>query len=1108
MNNPLNDKKFLKELDLVQNKKIFVKIQNLNFQEQVREEIEGKITNGSINIDGNSSVRRTCSLTMVTNNLNINDYLWVLNTKIKVFIGVENTINTKYDNIIWFKQGIFILTGCNISRNVNNCTISLTAQDKMCLLNGTVAGTLPGSIDFRQEAFEKTTYTEKKFGEQYLIGTYYTAKEYSWRVCGDESFSDTENYFIKMYEDYSPILVEENEYTPGKYYIRNKNLFAKFEESDWDNVNNRPKYWDSVKNKPLITFYKKKENNNKNYFLTSDENNFILSDGNIFKVQNEEDYIVEDIYEPYDITNNEEITKEKFLTLYKQNHFIKNTSNIFNEFKSYYIYNENGMFQQILLDKEKFEEDPTKYYIENTFIKEDNTALYDEFQQYYIYNEGYYEHTFIKSEDYLPNIFMLKEVHSYELSNEEFNEKEIYYEYINDNYIIKDFLPEETSEYMAGVYYIYQQSTGEYVLAMDKYNPSLIYYEKDFFKDLNDLPIKTIIKESVHTYGQEPYHNIIINDLDDYGLLLKEYRGDTPAYLLINNGICENFITDENQECYLINNEIDEEELNLYQSIYQDELVILKNKYKIGEINEEKYKEGITNIFNSFNEITKSKKTIISNQNDIIYDTFIDSFNINPSHLYFYNENSLDLKTYTIMRLEYGDAAGYEQKDLTYPEDLISSVGDTLTSVLDKIIDKISGFEYFYDIDGRFIFQKKKTYLNTTWNTIVDNVESDEIYVENAAYASETQYTFEDNRLITSISNAPKLDNFKNDYCVWGVRKSINGNDIPIHARYAIDKKPYAYVTFPLTKFNYQKNIDEVQEMKVGEVSYLKQNIYVNKEEQDFIILNDFYNAETDERETFDGLNLYKTRIEPIIYNEKTYGGIYYQIYICDWREIIYQMAVDYYKHNQENDFSANISEFNTFNYQDYSSEGNEFLKILEQNNGKLYPNGTTGYEQYYVDIYSFWRELYNPDPEIELGYSGGYYNKNKNWVNVVKDYSDFNCDYFLPESKYNYYKKELEYIIEQYENEIDKIEKQLSKYKTNDIYPELEELQKQLNEYQKEKEKLLKTIYSQKLVAVNDPEYLELQKWYQLAVDDKNNALKELEERVITTLQEEFGLY
>ena len=38
------------------------------------EEITGKITGGSINIDGSSSVRRTCSLTLVADDVKVNDY--------------------------------------------------------------------------------------------------------------------------------------------------------------------------------------------------------------------------------------------------------------------------------------------------------------------------------------------------------------------------------------------------------------------------------------------------------------------------------------------------------------------------------------------------------------------------------------------------------------------------------------------------------------------------------------------------------------------------------------------------------------------------------------------------------------------------------------------------------------------------------------------------------------------------------------------------------------------------------------------------------------------------------------------------------------------------
>jgi len=51
-----------------------------------------------------------------------------------------------------------------------------------------------------------------------------------------------------------------------------------------------------------------------------------------------------------------------------------------------------------------------------------------------------------------------------------------------------------------------------------------------------------------------------------------------------------------------------------------------------------------------------------------------------------------------------------------YAGDLIAKSGETITSVLDKIKNMLGNFEYFYDIDGKFIFQEQKNYLYTSWS--------------------------------------------------------------------------------------------------------------------------------------------------------------------------------------------------------------------------------------------------------------------------------------------------------------------------------------------------------------------------------------------------------
>ena len=70
----LYNKEFLLELDKQRNKTIYGRITALNFQESPIETIEGRVTQGSINIDGASAVRRTCSLTMIAQDFDYHDY--------------------------------------------------------------------------------------------------------------------------------------------------------------------------------------------------------------------------------------------------------------------------------------------------------------------------------------------------------------------------------------------------------------------------------------------------------------------------------------------------------------------------------------------------------------------------------------------------------------------------------------------------------------------------------------------------------------------------------------------------------------------------------------------------------------------------------------------------------------------------------------------------------------------------------------------------------------------------------------------------------------------------------------------------------------------------
>ena len=708
MKNPLQDKEFLYNLNQDRHKEIYAKIISLSFDEKPLEQIEGRVTSGSINIDGTSTVRRTCNLALIAKDVNITDFYWGVSNKFTLEIGLKNNINKEYPNIIWFKQGIYVITSFNSSLTNSNYTISINGKDKMCLLNGEIGGSLPSSIDFGKIDIYEDTYTEVQ---------------------------------------------------------------------------------------------------------------------------------------------------------------------------------------------------------------------------------------------------------------------------------IKDY-----TQYVANKYYIYEN--GEYKLSLSEFNEKTKYYTKDILLRQDSLKLKDIIKEAVHEYGKELYHNIIINDLDNYGLELLEYRGDKPLYLLYD------------------------EAAQIYTQMIIDEDFSIGNGYTISTCPQ--------------------------------YNNAIDT--LNDGRYIFTLE---DGKEYSATKVEYGATAGYRTTDLVYPGDLISSVGESLTSILDKIKNTIGAFEYFYDIDGRFIFQAKKIYSQNSWNTLVNA--DDNIFARDAVEESPYSYSFEDVNLIQQFQNTPAINNVKNDYSIWGTRKGISGAEIPIHARYAIHNKPVYYHSYDGNTYttlemnevikmpNRQKNPDglnddwwnifdwaEYYKALTGEypTSYIGQyckettkldlnaifppgytwNINrpvflfdVNKDGTlGYIGHNPIRDDQLPENSCWHTysyfLDLSKNGNLAYIYKPKIPTNVNINYKKVDWREIIYQMALDYFKHGQEEDFLYKVQTNN--------------LKM--DGLSSYYPEGETGYEAFYTDIQGFWRQLYDPNPDIIYDTEGGYYSEEKEYEpdgvtyriktvwNPFKEKDTFTCDYYL----------------------------------------------------------------------------------------------------------------
>lgn len=141
-----------------------------------------------------------------------------------------------------------------------------------------------------------------------------------------------------------------------------------------------------------------------------------------------------------------------------------------------------------------------------------------------------------------------------------------------------------------------------------------------------------------------------------------------------------------------------------------------------------------------------------------------------------YAEDAIHTQKYT-----YGQDVGYEFTAFTYPGELVLAAGATVVNLLEKICQILGNYEYFFDLDGRFIFQEKKNYLNTV-SPIAYLVPQD--YIQ--SYSTEAAYEIKDSDTLVSLTRSPRYEDIKNDFVVWGK----NASGVDIHYRLVIDEKP------------------------------------------------------------------------------------------------------------------------------------------------------------------------------------------------------------------------------------------------------------------------------------------------------------------------------
>lgn len=145
-----------------------VRIEVLNFDNEIIERIEGGLISGTSSVSSTSDIRRTCSLQITPSaqsDLNVSEsgVIW-LDKKIRVYLGIKNIRTEEYT---YWAQGEYYFTSTSATYDATNNTISLECSDGMSLLDGSRGGNL-GQKEIKFPAYEEDSNTGKAIKYNYI----------------------------------------------------------------------------------------------------------------------------------------------------------------------------------------------------------------------------------------------------------------------------------------------------------------------------------------------------------------------------------------------------------------------------------------------------------------------------------------------------------------------------------------------------------------------------------------------------------------------------------------------------------------------------------------------------------------------------------------------------------------------------------------------------------------------------------------------------------------------------------------------------------------------------------------------------------------------------
>ena len=404
--------------------------------------------------------------------------------------------------------------------------------------------------------------------------------------------------------------------------------------------------------------------------------------------------------------------------------------------------------------------------------------------------------------------------------------------------------------------------------------------------------IYDIIKNVVHEYAMEPYENIIINDTESCAVQLVSYTAKN-----------------ENMFVYQLNS-------------------------KNGAIQNITFQSG-SRAGAFFQAIYDS-------------DDYHDNYEFAADEEVNGERNPFNMSGTLIKACGYGDTAGYQLTELTYAGDLTASVGESITSVLDKIKNQLGEFEYFYNLEGKFVFQRKRIYFNSKWSNAVTN--EDGTYYDSLANTSSITYQFNQGRLIESYSNKPELSKIRNDFSIWGAISTLS-DTLPIHLRYAIDDKPEKYVS--------PRGITYL----ANHVEHKENGVLVDWRELIYQMAKDYSLSQSKIEE-------YSLAIDGFRTDDYEYGTplIYFHEVAHDQVNAYDGRAYYIYKDMKMQPLAAiEIPKYINSTY-DFFVQSNTMDEALVERLQQWRDLWNTGYDAYYTDMLEFWRTLYCADNYEQTG--------------------------------------------------------------------------------------------------------------------------------------------